>query len=92
MHLGNNAASPQGIRIEGPNQSEACHTMRFGSTAKVLAKCMLKYYRISECVSTDSGQTCVCGPQVQCYSGCLETYFNSTSPCASISAIFLTVS
>ena len=23
--------------------------MRFGSTAKVLAKCMLKYYRISEC-------------------------------------------
>ena len=27
-----------------------CHTMRFGSTAKVLAKCMPKYYRISECV------------------------------------------
>ena len=27
-----------------------CGTMRFGSTAKVLAKCMLKYYRISECV------------------------------------------
>ncbi len=24
-------------------------TMRFGSTAKVLAKCKLKYYRISEC-------------------------------------------
>ena len=24
-------------------------TMRFGSTAKVLAKCMLEYYRISEC-------------------------------------------
>ena len=23
--------------------------MRSGSTAKVLAKCMLKYYRISEC-------------------------------------------
>ena len=23
--------------------------MRFGSTAKVLAKCKLKYYRISEC-------------------------------------------
>ena len=23
--------------------------MRFGSTAKVLAKCMLKYYKISEC-------------------------------------------
>ena len=27
-----------------------CHTMRFGSTAKVLLKCKLKYYRISECV------------------------------------------
>ena len=25
------------------------HTMRFGSTAKVLAECELKYYRISEC-------------------------------------------
>ncbi len=24
-------------------------TMRFGSTAKVLLKCRLKYYRISEC-------------------------------------------
>ncbi len=24
--------------------------MRFGSTAKVLLKCKLKYYRISECV------------------------------------------
>ena len=24
--------------------------MRFGSTAKVLLKCELKYYRISECV------------------------------------------
>ena len=37
-------------------------TMRFGSTAKVLLKCKLKYYRISECryaqvlnkVSTDT--------------------------------------
>ena len=25
-------------------------TMRFGSTAKVLLKCKLKYYRISECI------------------------------------------
>ena len=25
--------------------------MRFGSTAKVLLKCKLKYYRISECLS-----------------------------------------
>ena len=29
---------------------QACLTMRFGSTAKVLLKCKLKYYRISECV------------------------------------------
>ena len=28
------------------------HTMRFGSTAKVLLKCKLKYYRISECSMT----------------------------------------
>ena len=27
------------------------HTMRFGGTAKVLLKCKLKYYRISECCS-----------------------------------------
>ena len=26
-------------------------TMRFGSTAKVLLKCKLKYYRISECLA-----------------------------------------
>ncbi len=29
---------------------ECIHTMRFGSTAKVLLKCKLKYYRISECI------------------------------------------
>ena len=29
-------------------EREKYHTMRFGSTAKVLAECMLKYYRISE--------------------------------------------
>ena len=36
---------------EGPTSSAAvAHcTMRFGSTAKVLAECMLMYYRISEC-------------------------------------------
>ena len=30
--------------------TKSCHTMRFGSTAKVLLKCKPKYYRISECV------------------------------------------
>ena len=28
---------------------QCAHTMSFGGTAKVLAKCLLKYYRISEC-------------------------------------------
>ena len=32
-----------------PQIVDAGHTMRFGSTAKVLLKCKLKYYRISEC-------------------------------------------
>ena len=36
--------------LQSVNCLPACPcTMRFGSTAKVLAKCMLKYYRISEC-------------------------------------------
>ncbi len=34
------------------------HTMRFGSTAKVLLKCKLKYCRISECVQA------VCEPKI----------------------------
>ena len=38
----------------GPRLSNV-HTMRFGSTAKVLLKCKLKYYRISECVHGISG-------------------------------------
>ena len=41
--------------------------MRFGSTAKVLLKCKLKYYRISECVlsrRSDSPQRCCCKPSV----------------------------
>ena len=32
-------------------RSVLIHTMRFGSTAKVLLKCKLKYYRISECAA-----------------------------------------
>ena len=36
---------PAGCRY----QTDHC-TMRFGSTAKVLAKCRLKYYRFSECI------------------------------------------
>ena len=31
-------------------------TMRFGSTAKVLLNCKLKYYRISKCAGGDTGQ------------------------------------
>ena len=33
-------------------ESRQDHTMRFGSTAKVLLKCKLKYYRISEWTSS----------------------------------------
>ena len=45
-------------------ESVACATMRFGSTAKVLAVCKLKYYRISECVlqvdvSWESAVACI---------------------------------
>ncbi len=32
------------------NAHRLCSTMRFGSTARVLLKCKLKYYRFSECV------------------------------------------
>ena len=32
--------------------SAVSRTMRFGSTAKVLANCKLEYYRISECPGT----------------------------------------
>ena len=32
-------------------------TMRFGSTAKVLLKCKLKYYRISECARMPAAYT-----------------------------------
>ncbi len=39
-----------------PHMATFRHAMRFGSTAKVLAKCMLKYYRISESSSCLHGQ------------------------------------
>ena len=34
-------------------------TIRFGSTAKVLAECKLKYYKISEC-SENASMPCPC--------------------------------
>ena len=39
------------------HQVDAEHycTMRFGSTDKVLAKCKLKHYRISECTADPGG-------------------------------------
>ena len=39
------------ITAQGPKSKALStpRTMRFGSTAKVLLKCKLKYYRISEC-------------------------------------------
>ena len=38
---------------------ELHHTMRFGSTATVLAECRLKYYRISECIMQLRGAWCL---------------------------------
>ena len=42
------------------------HTMRFGSTAKVLAKCKLKYYRISEPTRDPRGVPTTWSPAI-CY-------------------------
>ena len=39
----------KGLAKGARRHQAADHTMRFGSTAKVLLKCKLKYYRISEC-------------------------------------------
>ena len=36
--------------------------MRFGSTAKVLLKCKLKYYRISECEAKLAATLCLMRP------------------------------
>ena len=46
------------------------HTMRFGSTAKVLLKCKLKYYRISECLQGHGvqGRAASC-PSLRCSAG-----------------------
>ena len=38
---------PKAMPVHLPDQVQ--RNLRFGSTAKVLAKRMLKYYRISEC-------------------------------------------
>ena len=43
------------------------HTMRFGSTAKVLLKCKLKYYRISECHSLLLHKPTVAGACLDCF-------------------------
>ena len=40
------------LNIELVGRWDKHSTMRFGSTAKVLLKCKLKYYRISECTVT----------------------------------------
>ena len=43
----------QHSKEQGSEIQQQCLTMRFGSTAKLLAECKLKYDRISECA-------CVC--------------------------------
>ena len=37
------------VRSSRPDLEEYCYTMRFGTTTKLVAKCMLKHYRISSC-------------------------------------------
>ena len=44
------------LKQAGREEGRGCCTMRFASTAKVLAKCKLKYYRISECVGEMLGR------------------------------------
>ena len=42
-------ASRAAAQVELPVMSQLAGIMRFGDTAKVLAKCKPQYYRISEC-------------------------------------------
>ena len=48
VQTGQCAVGPCLPGVEVLMTSKRHHTMRFGSTAKVLAECKLKYYRISE--------------------------------------------
>ena len=48
----------------GPKASYDLGTMEFVSTAKVLAKCMLQYYGISECWGPMAGGWRPCGGEV----------------------------
>ena len=44
---------------KAPGKDRTPHPMKFGSTAKAPAKCMLKYYKISECLTLAlSGPLC----------------------------------
>ena len=48
--------------------------MRFGSTAKVLLKCKLKYYRISECGGSIGLASCSVRPApLQCFAAICPT-------------------
>ena len=48
------AGVTKGCPLTQDSGSDGEHTMRFGSTAKVLLKCKLKYYKISECEQVPS--------------------------------------
>ena len=48
-------ASEEQVSRIGKRAQELC-MMRFGSNAKVLAECKLKYYRISECYDLLQGE------------------------------------
>ena len=51
------------MKVCAEQQPPLC-TMRFGSTAKVLLKCKLKYYRISECGGPTVAALCNQHPSV----------------------------
>ncbi len=54
LHGHGNALRQQNVQHSDTLPPEHQLTMRFGSTAEVLLKCKLKYYRISEC-NLDTG-------------------------------------
>ena len=58
--------------------------MRFGSTGKVLAKCMLKYYRISECDAMQMASPCL--PEIASWD---MSHLQRAAPLATIQIVII---
>ena len=56
---GEESTYSRSVQVTDAAVGGTCHTMRFGGTAKVLAKCKLEYCRVSECAMTQ-------GPAIVC--------------------------